>query len=169
MRSPNVFPVGANVTCGQPGGKPVAHRELIETIGGLLNGRDIRWEKVGLFASCFKCYWRPSWRVTKQSGVRRRVSLFRFVECGDPVRGPGQANGDLFRTVASVTCYQDVGNVGPRSGGSSRPPLFVKHGRESRDCFVSWFGVDGECARVLVSALGLEQDGGRPLFAEVGE
>ena len=28
------------------GGKPVAHRELIETIDGLLNGRDICWEKV---------------------------------------------------------------------------------------------------------------------------
>ena len=28
------------------GGKPVANRELIETIAGLLNGRDIRWEKV---------------------------------------------------------------------------------------------------------------------------
>lgn len=28
------------------GGKPVAHRELIETIDGLLNGRDVRWEKV---------------------------------------------------------------------------------------------------------------------------
>ena len=28
------------------GGKPVAHRELIETIAGLLNGRDIRLEKV---------------------------------------------------------------------------------------------------------------------------
>ncbi|MXX00547.1 MAG: ribonuclease HI [Acidimicrobiia bacterium] len=28
------------------GGKEVAHRELIETIDGLLNGRDICWEKV---------------------------------------------------------------------------------------------------------------------------
>ena len=28
------------------GGKPVAHRELIETIDELLNGRDICWEKV---------------------------------------------------------------------------------------------------------------------------
>ena len=27
-------------------GKPVAHRELIETIAGPLNGRDIGWEKV---------------------------------------------------------------------------------------------------------------------------
>lgn len=28
------------------GGKPVAHRELIETIAGFLQGRDIHWEKV---------------------------------------------------------------------------------------------------------------------------
>ena len=57
----------------------------------------------------------------------------------------------------------------PRSGGSSRPPLFVKRGRELCDCFVSRFGIDSERARVLVAALSLQQDGGCPLFAEVGE
>ena len=46
MRSPNTFPVGTNATCEQPGDKPVAHRKLIETIAGPLNGRDIRLEKV---------------------------------------------------------------------------------------------------------------------------
>lgn len=30
----------------RPGGRPVANRKLIETIDGLLNGRDICWEKV---------------------------------------------------------------------------------------------------------------------------
>ena len=44
--------------------------------------------------------------------------------------------------------------------GASVRPFFVKRGGEVRDSFVSSFGVYGECARVLVSALGLEQDGG---------
>ncbi|GEM_PF-2238751 len=30
----------------RPGGQPVANRELIETIDGLCDGRDIRWKKV---------------------------------------------------------------------------------------------------------------------------
>ena len=47
--------------------------------------------------------------------------------------------------------------------------MFVKCGRELRDGFVSWFGVDGECARVLVSTPGLEQGGGRSFLAEVGK
>ena len=46
---------------------------------------------------------------------------------------------------------------------------FVENGGQFRDGFVSWFGVDGECAGVLVSAFGLEEGGGGSFFAEVGE
>ena len=58
-----------------------------------------------------------------------------------------------------VSPLPDVENGGPENAGSSRSPLFVKRGGELCDCFVSWFGVDGECARVLVSAFGLEEGG----------
>ena len=68
-----------------------------------------------------------------------------------------------------VSPFTGVGNVGSQRGRSWRPPLFVKCGGELCDCFVSWFGVDGECAWVLVSAFGLEEGGGGSLFTEVGE
>ena len=97
------------------------------------------------------------------------VSLFRFVVGGTGFEGQDCASGDLFRTVANVTFYRTGGNVGSQSGGSSRPPLFVKRRGELRDCFVSWFGVNSECARVLVTTLGLEEGGGGSFLAEVGE
>ena len=56
-----------------------------------------------------------------------------------------------------------------RGGGSSQRPLFVKGGCQFRDGFVSRFGIDSERTRVLVSAFGLEQDGGGSFLAEVGE
>lgn len=40
------LPVWRQLNMRRPGGKEVAHRELIETIDGLLTGRDICWEKV---------------------------------------------------------------------------------------------------------------------------
>ena len=40
------LPVWRKNSMRRSGGKEVAHRELIETIDGLLNGRDICWEKV---------------------------------------------------------------------------------------------------------------------------
>ena len=56
-----------------------------------------------------------------------------------------------------------------RGGGSSQRPLFVKGGCQFSDGFASRFGIDSESTRVLVSALGLEQDGGRSLLAQVSE
>ena len=86
-----------------------------------------------------------------------------------PVRGPGLCKWRSVPHGCQCQLLPDVGNVGSQNGGSSRPPLLVKRGGELCDCFVSWFGVYGECAWVLVSALGLEQDGGRSFLTEVGE
>lgn len=41
--------------------------------------------------------------------------------------------------------------------------------RECSDGFDAWFGVSGQGARVLVPALGLEQDGGDAFLAEVSQ
>ena len=91
---------------------------------------------------------------------------FRFVVGGIPFRGPGLCK---WRSVLQCHLLPDVGNVGSQRGGSWRPPLFVKRVGELCDCFVSWFGVDGERAWVLVSAFGLEEGGGGSFLAEVGE
>ena len=40
---------------------------------------------------------------------------------------------------------------------------------ESSDGLDAWFGISGQCAWVLVAALGLEQDRGDALLAEVGQ
>ena len=86
-----------------------------------------------------------------------------------PVRGPGLCKWRPVPHGCQYHPFTDVGNVRSQSGGSSRPPFFVKRGREVRDGFVSWFGVDGECAWVLVSAFGLEEGSGRSFLTEVGE
>ena len=104
-------------------------------------------------------------RVTNQSGGSSTVSLFTFVVCGTRFEGQDYCK---WRSVLHGCQYHilpDVGNVRSQRGGSWRPPLFVKRGRELCDCFVSWFGVYGERAWVLVSALGLEQDGGGSILA----
>ena len=92
--------------------------------------------------------------------------------CGrwHPVRGPGLCtSGDLFHTVAGVTFYRTWTTLHPRVAVHRDHRSFVKRGGELGDCFVSWFGVDGECAWILVSALGLEEGGGGSFLTEVGK
>lgn len=47
--------------------------------------------------------------------------------------------------------------------------MFVEGGGEFRNGFAARLGVDRESARVLMSALGLQQDRGGSLFAQVSE
>ena len=103
------------------------------------------------------------------SGVVRR----RFPSSGFWYVAPDSKARTMQMEICSawlpVSPLPDVENGRPENAGSYRPPLLVKGGGELCDCFASWFGVDGECAWVLVSALGLEQDGGRSCFTEVGK
>ena len=71
-------------------------------------------------------------------------------------------------TVTSGTLYRTWNNGEFGSHWSSKRPLFVKCGREFRDCFVSRSGVYGECAGVLVAAFGLEERWWRLLFRRGG-
>lgn len=66
----------------------------------------------------------------------------------------------FLRTTTARECAAD---------SSSVPTASVVFGGQCGNGFDSRFRVAGEGARVLVSALGLKQDGGHPCFAEVGE
>ena len=78
-------------------------------------------------------------------------------------------HNDLFSLVAHGTPERAWASMDIRGISSTEGASFVERGSELRDGFVSWFGVNGERAGVLVAALGLQQGGGGSCFAEVSQ